>query len=608
MIGFFQARLTGAKAILRLALIFLMVISALISAGVLGWRQLRGEVGDRAQAEADSAVVAVSDHLREADKVFGPLARAEAGALRAEALSLGRPTLDASSPVALPILKFGRRVANDDNALVDAITDRMGGEATAYVVSPLGLTPVATSVKGRDGSRAYDRSLGADGDAYGAVRSGHAYTGPITTTGQTYFAHLEPILDDKDRVIGAFGIQFSDESLEETAREIIRSSLFAHGFLAVIDPSGRVLFRSANIDPDWITRHGASLSRAAAGAHETVGDYRLSRSMNAGQGPRVVIGVYEPDLTLQAIRLEGVSLGFLALVISLALSLAWLMARRLTAALDAARRSRAEAEAAKAAAEAAGAALSAELEQAARYVESLLPQRASHGLVATDWLYRPSAGVGGDAFGYHWLDETHFAVFLLDVCGHGVGAALLATTVMNVIRARTVTGADFLAPDSVLSALNAAFPMEAQNGMYFTIWYGVYDTVTQTMTFASAGHHPAVLVAPDAPPRLLRGKGLPIGCFDEVKYPVFSMAIPAGARLYIFSDGIFEVGLPNSEEMFSFEEFVNIILEWRENNTKENLLFVLQAMQSVQGRANFDDDCALVEVEFRRPQKLELVA
>jgi sigma-B regulation protein RsbU (phosphoserine phosphatase) len=144
--------------------------------------------------------------------------------------------------------------------------------------------------------------------------------------------------------------------------------------------------------------------------------------------------------------------------------------------------------------------------------------------------------------------------------------------------------------------------------MYFTIWYGVYDTASLTVTYAAAGHHPAVLLAPDAAPRLLQGKGLPIGCFANVNYPVFSVSTPPGSRLYVFSDGIFEVELNNTEDMFTFEEFVNIIMEWRENHTDRDIMFLLETVQQIQGRSNFDDDCALVEIEFCQARKLVLVA
>ena len=66
--------------------------------------------------------------------------------------------------------------------------------------------------------------------------------------------------------------------------------------------------------------------------------------------------------------------------------------------------------------------LAAELAEAAEYVKSLFPAPLT-GDVSADWRFIPSTQLGGDAFGYHWLDADHFAMYLLDVCGHGVGAA-----------------------------------------------------------------------------------------------------------------------------------------------------------------------------------------
>ena len=66
--------------------------------------------------------------------------------------------------------------------------------------------------------------------------------------------------------------------------------------------------------------------------------------------------------------------------------------------------------------------LAGEIKQAAHYVRSLLPEKLKKGDVRADWRFVPSAELGGDSFGYHWLDDEHFAIFLLDVSGHGVGS------------------------------------------------------------------------------------------------------------------------------------------------------------------------------------------
>jgi serine phosphatase RsbU (regulator of sigma subunit) len=601
-------RLHKASPLVRLAILFTIVIAALVGAGMLSWRQVRAEVAGRAQAEADRAVDNLAQSLEQTDRVFGPLTRAEVRALRAEAARLGAPSLRAARDDGVPVLRFGTKAAGGDPAWVQAVADRMGGAATLLVAKGASFFPVSATPASAGGAPAMMGALDTNTEAYALLRAGRPFTGPFEGLGGAYFAHFEPIESPRGAVIGAYGALYPNEALDEASRALTQSGIFKHGFLMVVDRTGKPLFRYSALSPGWLVRQAARLTRAVSMPDTAVDGFRLSTSKADPSGLRVVAGVYEPDVTVQAVRLEGASLGLLALVIVLALCLAWLMARRLTEALDQAERHRLEAERAKAVAEAAGAALNAELEQAARYVASLLPPPTRQGAVATDWLYRPSTGVGGDAFGYHWLDETRFTFYLLDVCGHGVGAALLATTVMNVIRAGTLGGADFAQPSTVLTALNDAFPMEAQNGMYFTIWYGVYDTSSRVLSFAAAGHHPAVLVERSAAPQLLQGKGLPIGCFERVVYPMFSVNVPAGARLYVFSDGLFEVELNAQGEMFTFEEFVNVIMDWRDRHSTEELSFVVEAMQSIQGKPNFDDDCALIEFEFREASQIEEAA
>ena len=103
--------------------------------------------------------------------------------------------------------------------------------------------------------------------------------------------------------------------------------------------------------------------------------------------------------------------------------------------------------------------LAEEVNQATKYVESLLPKPLT-GDVRIDWRFIPSTQLGGDSFGYHWLDANHFALFLLDVSGHGVGASLLSVSAMNVVTSRSLPNTDFHDPAQVLTALNAAFPLE----------------------------------------------------------------------------------------------------------------------------------------------------
>jgi sigma-B regulation protein RsbU (phosphoserine phosphatase) len=78
-------------------------------------------------------------------------------------------------------------------------------------------------------------------------------------------------------------------------------------------------------------------------------------------------------------------------------------------------------------------ALSKELSDAGNYITSLLP-KPLHGRISTGISFIPSAQLGGDFPGYHWIDETHLAIYLVDVSGHGIRSALLAVSIANLLR------------------------------------------------------------------------------------------------------------------------------------------------------------------------------
>jgi hypothetical protein len=201
-----------------------------------------------------------------------------------------------------------------------------------------------------------------------------------------------------------------------------------------------------------------------------------------------------------------------------------------------------------------------DLERAAKYVLSLLPPPLDAGPVLTDWLFQPSARLGGDAFGYEALDEYTYLIYLFDVSGHGVGAAMHSISVLNAVRQRALSVTELRTPALVLSRLNMMFPMERHNDQYFTMWYAVYDTRRRSLTYASGGHHPAFLVTPDkrhATP--LRTSGSVIGACADAAFRGAEAAIPERSSLYLFSDGVFEILA--RERQWCLSDFVPLILQ-----------------------------------------------
>ena len=227
---------------------------------------------------------------------------------------------------------------------------------------------------------------------------------------------------------------------------------------------------------------------------------------------------------------------------------------------------------------------------------SLIPEPLPGGNIMTAWRFFPSAQLGGDSFGYHWLDENTFAMYLLDVCGHGVGSALLSVSAFNAIRSQTLPNTDFRIPENVLTALNDAFQMEKHNNLYFTIWYGVYDCRTRELRFASGGHPPAFLISGEGNLVRLMTNNFFIGGFPDTVYQGSAQTVPPGAHLYIFSDGVYEVDPPEGK-MWTLEELGTYLLQNR-MKTGEDIDALYRKMQAYHGRDILEDDFSMLAVHF----------
>ena len=244
--------------------------------------------------------------------------------------------------------------------------------------------------------------------------------------------------------------------------------------------------------------------------------------------------------------------------------------------------------------------LNAELAEAAEYVRTMHPDPILEGKIRTDWRFVPSACLGGDAVGYFWIDDERFAVYLIDVSGHGVGAALLSVSVMNALRSKSLPGADFKDPEQVLSALNATFPSEENNDMFFTIWYGVYNKTTRELTYASGGHPPAILftgIAADEPGIVkLHTPNYIIGGLPELTFQKQQCQIAENSTLYVFSDGVYEVEKPDGS-MWRLKEFFDLFHQDKDRSQSRLDLLYSHAM-SLGNSENLEDDFTIVEVAF----------
>jgi sigma-B regulation protein RsbU (phosphoserine phosphatase) len=250
--------------------------------------------------------------------------------------------------------------------------------------------------------------------------------------------------------------------------------------------------------------------------------------------------------------------------------------------------------------------LKLELSGGASYVRSLLPGRLAFPELGTDWVFIPSASLGGDVFGYHLLGGPgceegvgKLALYLIDVSGHGIEAALFSVTLMNMLKTQVLPGADFSEPSSVLAGLNSSFRMEDQNNLFFTAWYGVWDQGTRELTYASAGSPPALLVLPGGSSAELSTGGMIIGVDRAASYDSARVAIPRGSGVYVFSDGVYEFRARDGT-IFGIERFSEALVGIASSpRAGERVLDrILEAVKAESPSKRFPDDISLLELRL----------
>ncbi len=236
-----------------------------------------------------------------------------------------------------------------------------------------------------------------------------------------------------------------------------------------------------------------------------------------------------------------------------------------------------------------------EIDSASEYVHSLLPSKVSNDKrLGFDWYFEPSHNLGGDSFGYHWVDEDNFAIYLLDVSGHGVASALESVSVLNMLRFGTLPNVDFTEPAQVLTELNRAFPLQYHNFLFFTIFYAVYNFRTKTLKYSGAGHPPSFIFSKDNT-RILESQNILIGAKDNVKYISSAIHLPDPFKLFVYSDGLID---PHTYNPFSWDESKLFSLV-QSHLSAPNLLFsLIDSLKTIRITDSFNDDIAILNIDF----------
>ena len=254
--------------------------------------------------------------------------------------------------------------------------------------------------------------------------------------------------------------------------------------------------------------------------------------------------------------------------------------------------------------------MSRDLKAAARIQESFLPRKMP-SVPGTDfaWAYRPCDELGGDGLNIIPLGEDSFALYILDVSGHGVASALLSVTLSRLLsppsdpssiliqQREAGEGRDITPPADVVARLNRLFPFDTATGQFATVIYGVLSTATGEFRYVSAGHPAPVHLAVGAPPVLLQSEGFPVGIANET-YEERSVSLKAGDRLFLYSDGIPEAMDPEGKP-FGESRLMKAIEQGRSSSLQHGVAAILAQIEGWHGTGRAHDDISILAVQCR---------
>ena len=260
--------------------------------------------------------------------------------------------------------------------------------------------------------------------------------------------------------------------------------------------------------------------------------------------------------------------------------------------------------------------INADLASAAQIQKSLLPRKIdSAANLAIAWKFEPCEHTGGDIFNMFQLDDEHWALYMLDVSGHGVQAAMITVSVAQFLQPNSghlhrsnldgsTSSPHLKTPAEVLTALDDEFPFERFNN-FFTITYMIINTRTGHLNYSNAGHPHSILMRGDGNLELLTKGGPAIGMGDfhllsgqPERFKEGCPQLHPGNRLFIYTDGIIEHQRSDGE-FFGIDRFCKELQALESKSIDEMIEQSIDALLHFGNNAKPEDDITLLGLEFK---------
>jgi len=261
--------------------------------------------------------------------------------------------------------------------------------------------------------------------------------------------------------------------------------------------------------------------------------------------------------------------------------------------------------------------LDADLLAAAQIQKSLLPQKIdSAENLAVAWKFEPCEHMGGDIFNMFQLGDDLWAIYMLDVSGHGVQAAMITVSVSQFLQpnsghlfkgrsGKSSQTPQLRTPAEVLMALDREFPFERFDN-FFTITYMVINTASGNLRYSNAGHPHPILVRKNGKIELLQKGGPAIGMggfplLDKQaeRFEEGCSQLNPGDKLFVYTDGIVEYQNPD-QELYGTRRFCEALEAQRGESINRMVKKSIESLMHFGQHAKLQDDVTLLGLELKK--------
>ena len=220
------------------------------------------------------------------------------------------------------------------------------------------------------------------------------------------------------------------------------------------------------------------------------------------------------------------------------------------------------------------------------------------------WRFMPCGRVGGDLFNFCPLGDSELAVFVIDVSGHGVPAAMVTVSLSQFFSPRhllaaitpTLDAPRAALPSEVLRRLEREYPMERFD-KYFTIAYAVIDHRSGHLRYSLGGHPQPVLLRTDGSIEVLDAGGPLIGLGTGLAFDEAELRLAPGDRLFLYTDGIVELSEPGGAQ-FGEERLYRVVYDTRALPLETACDRLVAAALAFGAGSEPEDDITLLALEF----------